>query len=123
MNISKNNKRALGKRKLDTTLELDFDEAVFLGSKLYSEFLKQNSSRCKHKGVQDHNDYTLDVCENCLEKIGIKYGRIYCVRSNREETAMVKQKKIALKTFDVIRCYIDRFNSVPWDYNPPSRKT
>ena len=32
---------------------------------------------------------------------------------------MVKQKKIALNTFDDKKCYIDKSNSVPWRYNPP----
>ena len=46
--------------KLETAPELDLDEAVFLRSKSYSFNFKQNSSRCKHKGVQDHNKYTLE---------------------------------------------------------------
>ena len=46
--------------KLETALELDLDEAVFLGSKSYSLNIKQNSSHCKHKGVQDYNKYTLE---------------------------------------------------------------
>ena len=31
---------------------------------------------------------------------------------------MVKQKKIALNPFDDKRCYIDKYISVPWGYNP-----
>ena len=34
---------------------------------------------------------------------------------------MVKQKKIALKTFDDKRCYIDKYNSIPWGHNPTSK--
>ena len=33
---------------------------------------------------------------------------------------MVKQKKIALNTFDDKRCSIDRYISVPCCYNPSS---
>ena len=33
---------------------------------------------------------------------------------------MVKQKKIALKTFDDKRFYIDKYNSIPWGHNPCS---
>ena len=33
---------------------------------------------------------------------------------------MVKQKKIALNTFDDKRCYIDKYNSIPWGHNPAS---
>ena len=32
---------------------------------------------------------------------------------------MVKQNKIALNTFDK-RCYIDKYNSIPWGHNPTS---
>ena len=33
---------------------------------------------------------------------------------------MVKQKKIALNTFDDKRRYIDKYNSIPWGHNPTS---
>ena len=53
--------------KLETAPELDLDEAVFLGSKSYSFNIKQNSSLCKHKGVQDHNKYNLEDYKYFLE--------------------------------------------------------
>ena len=90
--------------KLETAPELDLDEGVFLGSKSYSLNIKQNNSHCKHKGVQDHNKYTLEVYKNCLENIENKYGVNYSFRSNKHEITMVKQKKIALNTFDDKRC-------------------
>ena len=102
--------------KLETAPELDLDEAVFLGSKSYSLNLKQNSSQCKHKGVQDHNKYILEDNRFCLENNKIKYGVNYSSRSNKHEITMVKQKKIALNTFDGKRCYIDKYISVPWGY-------
>ena len=52
---SNQNKKVIGKMKLETAPELDLDEAVFFRSKSYSINIKQNSSKCKHKGVQDHN--------------------------------------------------------------------
>ena len=36
---------------------------------------------------------------------------------------MVKQKKIASNTFDDKRCYLDKYISVPWGYNPSSQMT
>ena len=51
---SKDNKKVIGKMKLETAPELDLDKAVFLRSKSYSLNLKQNSLHCKHKGVQEH---------------------------------------------------------------------
>ena len=114
------NKKVIGKMKLETLPELDLDGAVFLRSKSYSLNIKQNSSHCKHKGVQDNNKYTLEDYNYCLENNEIKYGVNYSFRSNKHEIAMVKQKKIALNTFDDKRCYIDKNNSVPWGYNPSS---
>ena len=52
--------KVIGKMILETLPELDLDEAVFLGSKSFSLNIKQNSSHCKHKGVQDHNKYTVE---------------------------------------------------------------
>ena len=106
--------------KLETAPELDLDEAVFLRSKSYSLNIKHNISHCKHKGVQDHNKYTLEDYKYCLENNEIKYGVNYSFRSNKHEITLVKQKKIALNTFDDKRCYIDKYFSVPWGYNPSS---
>ena len=104
---------------METSPELYLDEAVFLRSKSYCLNIKQNSSHCEHKGVQDHNKYTLEDYKYCLENDEIKYGVNYSFRSNKHEITMVKQKKIALNTFDDKRCYIDKYNSIPWGYNPP----
>ena len=106
--------------KLETSPELDLDEAVFLRNNSYSLNIKQNSSQCKHKGVQDHIKYTLEDYKFCLENNEIKYGGNYSFRSDKHEITMVKQKKIALNTFDDKRCYIDKYISVPWGHNPGS---
>ena len=97
-------KKVLGKMKFETLPELDLDEPVFLRSKSYSLNIKQNLSNCKHKGVQDHNKYTLEDYKYCLENNEIKYGVNYSFRSNKHEITLVKQKKIALNTFDDKRC-------------------
>ena len=64
---SEDNRKVTGKMKLDTLPEIDLGEAVFLRSKSYSLNIKQNSSHCKHKRVQDHNKYNLKGYKNCLE--------------------------------------------------------
>ena len=108
------NKKVVGKMKLETAPELDLDEAVFFRSKSYSLNINQNNSHCKHKGVQDRNKYTLEDYNYCLENNEIKYGLNYSFRSNKHEIAMVKQKKIALNSFDDKRSYTDKYNSIPW---------
>ena len=117
---SKNNKKVIRKLKLETAPEVDLDEAVLLRGKSYSLNIKQNCSHCKHKGVQDHNKYTQEDYKYCLENNEIKYGDNYSFRSNNYEITMVKQKTIALNTFDDKRCYIDKYISIPWGYNPSS---
>ena len=101
---SETNQEVLGKKKLETSPKLDLDEAVFFRSKSYCLNIKQNSSQCKHKGVQDHNKYTLEDYNNFLENTEIKYGINYSFRSNKHEITMVKRNKIALTTFDDKRC-------------------
>ena len=46
---SEENKKVIGKMKLEISPEIDLDEAAFLRSKSYSLNFKQNSSHCKHK--------------------------------------------------------------------------
>ena len=87
------NKKVIGKLKLEAAPELDLGEAVFLRSKSFSINIKQNNSKCKHKGVQDHNKYTLEDYKFCLENNEIKYGVNYSLRSDKHEITMVKQKK------------------------------
>ena len=70
--------------------------------------------------MQDHNKYTLEDCKYCLENNEIKYGVNYSFRSNKHEITLVKRKKMALNTFDDKRCYIDKYISVPWGFNPDS---
>ena len=46
---SKDNKKVIGKMKLETSPELDLYEAVFLRSKSYCLNIYRNRSHCKHK--------------------------------------------------------------------------
>ena len=117
---SEANQKVIGKMKLETAPELDLHEAVFLRSKSYSLNIKQNSSLCKNKGVQDHNKYTLEGYKFCLDNNEIKYGVNYSFRSNKHEITIVKQKNIALNTFDDKKCHLDKYISVPRGHNPIS---
>ena len=74
---SEDKKKVFGKMKLETLPELDLDEAVFLRSKSYSLNIKQNSSHCKQKGVQDHKRYTLEDYKYCSEISETNYGVNY----------------------------------------------
>ena len=63
---------------------------------------------------------SLQDYKNCLENNENNYIVNYSFRSNKHEIILVKQKKIALNTFDDKSCYIDKYISVPWGYNPSS---
>ena len=83
--------------KLETAPELNLEDTVFLRSKSFSLNIKQNSSNCKHKRVQDHNKHTLEEYKYCLENNEIKNGINYSFRNNKHEITMVKQKKDSFK--------------------------
>ena len=51
---------------MEKTPEINLEEAVFFRGKSYSANMKQNSSHCKHKGVQDQKN-TLADYKYCLE--------------------------------------------------------
>ena len=70
--------------------------------------------------MQDHDKYILEDYKYCLVNKEIKNGVNYSFRSKKHEIALVKQKKIALNTFDDKRCYTDKYSSVPWGHNPGS---
>ena len=74
--IQKVMKKYIERMRLETATELDLKKAISLWSKLCSTNSKQNSSHCKHEGVQDHIKYTLEDYKNCLEKNVIKLGRL-----------------------------------------------
>ena len=61
---SEYNKNDIGKIKLNTTPDLNLDEAGFSGSNFYSLDIKQNNSRCKREGVKDQNQYTHKKIDN-----------------------------------------------------------
>ena len=90
---SEDKKKVIGKMKLETAPELHLYEAVFLRSKSYSLDIKQNSSHCKHKGVQDHIKFTLEEYKICLQNNELNYGVNYSFRSNKHEITMVKQRR------------------------------
>ena len=90
---SKNKRKVIGKMKLETALDLDLDEAVFLRSKSYSLNIKQNSSHCKHKGVQDHNKHNLEDYKYCLGNNENKNGDNDSFRSYKNEIILVKLKR------------------------------
>ena len=93
---------------LETSPELELDEAMFSRSKSYSIIIKTTDLKAKHKRREEHSKYTLEHYKNCLEKNEIIYGIFHSFRCRKHQISMVKQSKIALITFDDKRCYINK---------------
>ena len=89
--------KLLEKSNAKTVPDLDLGETAFSMSEFFPLNTKQNSSYCKQKGVQDHIKNSLEAFECCLENIEIKYGLNYTLRTNKHETSIAKQEKIALR--------------------------
>ena len=65
---SEDNKKVIGKMKLESYQETQLDEAVFLGSKSYLIQKKSNPTETNFDGVQTQNGYILEDKKSCLEK-------------------------------------------------------
>ena len=93
---------------METVPALDLDDAILPRSKHYSVDIKPNESKTKHKGVQDQRRDDSEDHKKSLGKNEIKYGVNYSFRKIKDEVWLVKQKNIALTTFDDKRRFIDR---------------
>ena len=83
-----------------STPEWPIDEAVFSNSKSYFPEKRPISNESKHKGVQTHNEYTLEVYLKVLEKNGLNYGFNHSLGVRKHEISILKRAKVALITFD-----------------------
>ena len=101
---SEDNGKYIGKMKMETAQELDLYEAIFLRVKSYCNKIKPYHFKSKHKGVQEHNQYTLEDYKLCFERSEEVCGIFSSFRGERREISVVKQPKIASKTFDDERC-------------------
>ena len=90
--IQKTMKINFAELKFETTPELCLEEAKFFRSKSFSPIIERNSSHSKHKGLQDHINYSLEDYIVRSENKENKYGLKFPSRSYKHETSMVKQK-------------------------------
>ena len=115
--FSNKNKKVVGKFKIKTPESFWIDEFVALRSNCYA-FKCVNNSKNKLKGISKSYSKNIKFEEyyNCL--FGGKNKQkcdTYIIRSINHEMILQKIKKSTLSIFDDKRCYINNFESIPWN--------
>ena len=109
---SSENKKVIGKFKIETSPYLVIDEFCCLRSKSYT-FSCNDKIVSKQKGVQKLD--SLEEYKNCLFNNQTTNQTNYLIRSNNHSIKVIEQNKLALNSFDDKRLYINNTQSVPWD--------
>ena len=116
---SEENKKVIGKFKIETPKNIWIDEVVCLRSKAYSFKCKDNNEdKNKIKGISKSQSKHIKFEEyyNCLFGKGYqKECNIYIIRSINHEMVLQEVKKSTLSIFDNKRCYINETESIPWN--------
>ena len=107
--FSNENKKVIGKFKIETPKNIWIDEFVCLRSKMYA-FKCGNDSKNKLKGINksQSKNIKLEEYKKCLD--GEDYQQEcdnYIIRSINHEMVLQKVKKSTLSIFDDKRCYIN----------------
>ena len=115
---SNENKKVIGKFKIETPKNIWIDEFVCLRSKAYSFKCKNNENKNKIKSISKSQSKHIKFEEyyNCL--FGGEYQKEcdnYIVRSLNHEMYLQKVKKSTLSLLDDKRCYINETESIPWN--------
>ena len=115
--FSNENKKVIGKFKIETPKSIWIDEFVCLRSKMHA-FKCNNNSKNKLKGVSKSQSKNVKFEEyyNCL--FGKEYQREcdnYIIRSLNHEMYLQRVKKSTLSIFDDKRCYINNIENKPWE--------
>ena len=117
--FSNKNKKVIGKLKIETTKKIWMDEFVCLRSKTFSCKCNDNTeSKNKIKGIlkSQSKHIKFEEYKKCLD--GEKYQserNNYILRSINHEMYLQEVKKLTLSIFDDERCYINNFESIPWN--------
>ena len=115
--FSNENKKVIGKFKIETPKNILIDEFVALRSKCYA-FKCGDDSKNKLKGISKSysKNIKFDEYYNCL--FGNEYQREcdnYILRAINHDMVLQKVKKSTLSIFDDKRCYINNIESKPWN--------
>ena len=106
------NKKVIGKFKIETSPHLYLDEFCSLRAKSYA-FKINDIKKSKQKGIQKAPD--IEEYKHCLFNKNTTNQTNISIRSERHNINVIKQNKLALNSFDDKRLYINNTYSVPWD--------
>ena len=114
--FSEENKKVVGKFKIETPRSIWIDEFVCLRSKAYAYKCGGESSN-KLKGISKSQSKNIKFEEyyNCL--FGGDYQREcenFVIRSIDHDMFLQKVTKNSLSAFDEKRCYLNNIVSIPW---------
>ena len=115
--FSNKNKKVIGKFKIETPKNIWIDEFICLRSKMYA-FKCGDDSKNKLKGISksESKNIKFEEYKKCL--YGEEYQRecdTYIIRSINHDMVLQKVRKSTLSIFDDKRCYINNFESKPWN--------
>ena len=109
---SDENKKVIGKFKIETLPYFSIDEFICLRAKSYS-FSVSEKEISKQKGIQKLN--SLNEYKNCLFNNTTTNQTNFSIRSENHNLKVISQKKLALNPFDDKRLYLNNLDSVPWN--------
>ena len=117
--FSNENKKIIGKFKLENPKNIWIDEFVYLRSKAYSFKCNDNTgSKYKMKGTSKSQPKHIKFEEYYKCLFGGKYQKEcdnYIIRSPNHEMYLQKGRKSTLSTFDDKRCYKNETETKPWN--------
>ena len=116
---SENNKKVLGKFKIETPKNIFIDELIELRSKMYAFKCKdREEDKNKLKGISKSQSKNIKFEEYkiCLDGEELENECInYILKSSNHNMYMQGIKKTALSIFDDKRNYLDNITSIPWN--------
>ena len=115
--FSNQNKKVVGKFKIETPENIWIDEFVALRSKCYA-FKCGDNSKNKLKGISKSysRNIKFDEYKKCSDGKNFQEEcDNYIIRSINHEMVLQKVKKSTLFIFDDKRCYINNIESKPWN--------
>ena len=118
--FSSENKKVIGKFKIETLPHFSIDEFCCLRSKSYSFSFSGEKEISKQKGVQKLN--TFEDYKNCLFCNETTNQTNYSIRSEKHAIRVIEQNKLALNSFDDKRLYINNTIFSTMGYSYPKRR-
>ena len=113
------NKKVIGKFKIETPKNVRTEEIVCLRSKAYSFKCNdniENKNKIKGTSKSQSEHINFEEYKKCLHgEENQRECKNYILRSINHEMCLQEMKKTTLSLFDDKRCYINETESKPWN--------